>query len=297
MLVSEHQNNTRASRLAIEEVYTDADVNRNVEYDGSMGYSFDYPYKWLDDQSQFKMVSPRRLEIIPTNHIFYIGVKVWKRDDVGNEVYIGDKSDRQLDTITIPPIMLNITEKNGLEEVIHHITTSLSRTSEAQYGSFTMSYHYDYKTGSLSFDIANKHDIPLEFIFTGPPPWDSKEYSKNMRHFLKFLNQPVLPMEDIEQDDGIFVLTGKSFKKSFTNVWNRKRMQFHASFSDARRGYIGQNHDRWEKPSKMFKSPSNSSCFNIRFTTDGVHNILPIHCGFVIELCFIINYKNSVAMR
>ena len=90
-----------------------------------------------------------------------------------------------------------------------------------------------------------------------------------------------------------FSLLESSYNKIFdSNVWNRKRAMFHASFSDCTRNYIGMNKDHWLTPSKVFSSVSNTTEFRIRFSTDGINHFLPLYCSFIIELIYILNINN-----
>ena len=112
----------------------------------------------------------------------------------------------------------------------------------------------------------------------------------NLNFFLKFLNQE-------RTDENRQYLIDYSDSKTFHNVWDRSSLQFHASFSDNRRGFIGLNNDFYENPSVFYDPPTNSSNFWIRFTTDGVHQILPRYCRFYIGLCYVRNYKNSLVTK
>ena len=78
------------------------------------------------------------------------------------------------------------------------------------------------------------------------------------------------------------------------DVWDRRYAQFHSTFSDAKRNYIGSNRDDLSHVNKLFKYSYGNTSFNIRFTTDGLNSFLPKFCNFVIELVFILNYKNNI---
>ena len=75
-----------------------------------------------------------------------------------------------------------------------------------------------------------------------------------------------------------------------SNVWDRIHLIYHASFSETRHRIIGRNGDHYDTPNKMFMIPSgDQDQFYLRFTTDGVHNILPIGCHFNVDLTFMLN--------
>ena len=52
--------------LPVEEIYTDADISKDILHDKRLGYTFDYPRGWLDSNSENKMIGVRRLKLIPT---------------------------------------------------------------------------------------------------------------------------------------------------------------------------------------------------------------------------------------
>ena len=73
--LSAKQLQKRAHHLAIEEVYTENEVNRNFDYDKNVGYNFNYPPRWLNAFSERKMIGIRRLDLKPTCHIFDLQLK------------------------------------------------------------------------------------------------------------------------------------------------------------------------------------------------------------------------------
>ena len=106
--------------------------------------------------------------------------------------------------------------------------------------------------------------------------------------FLYFLNQEATQMNKYE-------LAHYYYEHHFPqDVWDRKHAHFHSTFSDTKRGYLGKNKDDLSHVNKLFKYSHGNTSFNIRFTTDGLNNFLPKLCNFVIELVFILNYKNNI---
>ena len=63
--LSEKQFNTTTSDLAIEEVYTNLDVEPNDPCISTKGFAFRYPQRWLNDPSQNKAIGLRKLSITP----------------------------------------------------------------------------------------------------------------------------------------------------------------------------------------------------------------------------------------
>ena len=111
----------------------------------------------------------------------------------------------------------------------------------------------------------------------------------NLIEFLKFLNQNTT-------NDDIGILKNYTKNKTFNNVWNREYLEFHASFSDSKRRFIGIKGDFYEKPTVLYNAPTDGSTFNIKFTSDGKNSIYPKYCRFIIQLVFMYNYKRTIVL-
>jgi hypothetical protein len=289
------QLSNRVSAKTIEETFTDNDVlhvkdaNGNdtsdisAGYNPTTGFTFDYPMRWLNDHSDFKAIGIRRLNVIPTAHVFALLVsftyKLPNENPKEGEFYLP----------------YAITSANTLEDILQHFMQTTNRElQEGGFLEFYLTYNFDYKTGLLTFDykcVRKESFDPEYFGFSIEGYGDNDERKiEQLDFFLKFLNQE-------RTQENRDMLTTYSEKKSFKHVWDRSHLQFHASFSDNRRGFIGLNNDFYENPSIFYDPPTNSSDFWIRFTTDGVHQILPRYCGFYIGICFVRNYKNSLVTK
>ena len=300
----------RVSAKTIEETYTENDVEHvkdangkdttdiSLNYNPNTGFTFDFPQRWLNEENEFKAIGIRRLKVIPTSHIFALSINIKYRMEGTDKAY--DVKD-----IRIP---LSITPENSMDEIIHLIISTLNehlKTVECKFkvgdkedvedeplGKFVaFTYTFDYKTGDLSFKLSeaekNNFDV-LEFNIKGDTYADLAV--NNINHFLKFLNQE-------RTDENRNILTDYSNTKTFTNVWDRVSLQFHASFSNNKRNFIGLNNDFYDCPSVFYDQPTNSSDFWIRFTTDGRHQFLPRYCRFYVGISFVRNYKNSLVTK
>ena len=287
------QLSNRVSAKTIEETYTDNDIEHVMEdgrpttdisagYNPTTGFTFDYPMRWLNDQSEYKAIGIRRLKVVPTSHVLALNV------------YIKYQLSSQTQIVSLPPtyVPLSITSENSFEEIINYIINGLNSYIEKNKPDdkvFVFTYQFDYRTGDFSLSLTCPEEIELlQFSIQG----DSYDIlaENNLNFFLKFLNQERTP-------ENRQYLIDYSESKTFHNVWDRSSLQFHASFSDNRRGFIGLNNDFYENPSVFYDPPTNSSNFWIRFTTDGVHQILPRYCRFYIGLCYVRNYKNSLVTK
>lgn len=283
------QLSNRVSAKTIEETYTDNDIEHVIDsngkqttdisagYNPTTGFTFDYPMRWLNDQSEYKAIGIRRLKVVPTSHVFILSVRIQWKPPSGSD---GNKY------FNIP---LTIQSSNTFDEIMNYIINELTNfISSSSSLSMGFTYDYDYRTGDLTIKAIKGTATSMTFAING---YGETTIAKNyLDFFLKFLNQE-------RTDENRNLLTTLSESKTFKNVWDRSSLQFHASFSDNRRGFIGLNNDFYENPSVFYDPPTNSSNFWIRFTTDGVHQILPRYCRFYIGLCYVRNYKNSLVTK
>ena len=172
----------------------------------------------------------------------------------------------------------SVLEDNSLIEIIHLIVNEFSEFMSKH--SYTFSYSYNREYGSIHFSVVNNELVRLPFEFKFVTNRDAAE-------FLKFLNQKI-------HYNYLYILTDHLSSHIFPqDVWDRKHVYFHSTFSDTKRGYLGKNKDDLSQVNKLFKYSHGNTSFNIRFTTDGLNNFLPKFCNFVIEFVFILNYRNN----
>ena len=173
----------------------------------------------------------------------------------------------------------SITDENSLIEIIHLIVQELCPF--LTHHNLKITYKYDYKKGSILISIVDKNLAERYFEFKFLNDEDAAEFLRLFNQDLSFFNWQTIADHRVD--------------KHFTaDVWDRKHAQFHSTFSDAKRNYIGSNKDDLSHVNKLFKYAHGNTSFNIRFTTDGLNNFLPKYCNFMIELVFILNYKNNV---
>ena len=118
------QLSNRVSAKTIEETYTHLDVFKNDEdktdislnYMPNTGFTFDYPNRWLNEENEFKAIGIRRLNVVPTSHVFSIIVCIrWHA--AGKEKEYTENLLRHQFTITA---------ENSFEEVIHELINKLN---------------------------------------------------------------------------------------------------------------------------------------------------------------------------
>ena len=227
MFKNENQFSRTASQLSIDEAYTNFDIDNDEIVSAREGYTFKYPQRWLSDPSLNKAIGIRRLNIIPTSHTFTLTLSVTRPTDV---VPGSSPKPRTLH--------VRVMKSNTTEEILSYICEQFT----AMYNStnkYTLIYTLN-DDGSLNFEcylITSDVDAySCEFTLNG-----GDEEGNSIYEFLRFLNQET---NTANQQ----ILTRSSKSKKFDNVWDRSHIEFHASFSDAKYGFIGCNNDFYYKP-------------------------------------------------
>ena len=270
MITSEKQLTTKATSDTFDEIYTNYDVSVSDEYLAQTGYPFDYPTRWLNDPSQNKRIAIRRSEVTPTIHSFTLKIIA--------------ETDEYYEKMTT----IDVTHEDTLIKVLNFICASFTYTDEENTATGGLAYEYNAKTNDLMLYFVDLYGGYANFKIEGGKA-DEHGLSNELNDFLKFLNQPV---NGITRNN----LTLMSNEKVFHEVWSRDRLYFHASFSTSRRRFIGKSGDFYQNLTLLYPPPTNESTFYIRFTSNGMNNILIRHCEFDVQLCFIVNYKNSVVL-
>lgn len=264
---------------AFDEIYTNFDVSVDETYLAQTGYPFDYPTRWLNDPSMNKRIAIRRLDVTPSSHVFtiYVQADVNEReeDEKGHEhtIYV-----RKFE-----PVTFTVTEYDNLNKVMDAICKQFEYTSNGKRGG--LAYTYDNNTNDLTLKFVAANGFLVDFkIFNGSESILGNDLE--LFQFGRFLNQP-----DVRAAAAI--LNANDSEKVFHEVWNRDRLHFHASFSTSRRKFIGKRHDFYQTLTLLYPPPTNESSFYIRFTSNGIKNILLRYCEFDVQLCFIVNYKKT----
>ena len=277
-MISENQFNKKATTDAFDEIYTNFDVATIAdEYLADSGYPFSFPTRWLNDPSMNKRIAIRRLDVIPSSHVFWL--QITSASDFPFTKDVISKSAK-----------FEITEHDNLIKVLSYICVSLSAYDEKDETKCIrrLSYEYDEKTCQLKLymrDTTTNKKYYFAFNYT----LDSIK-GPDLDEFLKFLN---LPKHSSSES---LLMRASTTEKVFNNVWSRDRLYIHSSFSTSHRKYIGKRGDFYQNMNLLYPLPSNESIFHIFFTSDGQKHIPIRHCNFDIQLCFIVNYKKSIVL-
>ena len=278
--LKERQLTFRASRRPVEYNYTNADIH-HVDTEPHTGYQFEYPLKWSGDQSTQKVIGIRRISYKPTSIDLAVRFIV---------------SGMNLDLILV------FTDQNTFEECINKLVVELNELLIANNSQIraissykkelgTIELRFDNDTNYVSFNV----DFPFGYdsVYDGTQDmYNDEQYIHYKVEFLKLFNQAV----NKTNVDDLWALRNASniVTLTFDNVWNRDSFYCHASFSDSPKQIIGINHDFWSTPSVFYDYSDNSNDFNVYFTTDTVHRILPRNGVMLIQISYIFNYQNSM---
>ena len=266
---SEKQFNTNSTYDTFDEIYTNYDVSVDDSYSAASGYLFDYPIRWLNDPSMNKRIAIRRLDATPTSHnmTLYLSAVVNEELEEGNDAPTEEYYEKTIN--------VDITYQDNLIKVMNYICNEFCYTN--RFGMGGLVFRHSNSTNRLEMCFVDSGGTKKDFRFEG-----------DIDEFLRFLNQEI----STENQD---ILTNDSKNKVFNEVWNRDRLHFHTSFSTSRRHFIGKRGDFYQNLTLLYP-PSNETTFNVRFTSDGYHNILLLYCEFDVQLCFIVNYMKSVVL-
>ena len=303
----EQQLTRRATRRPYEYNYTNADIHQtNVQ--PSEGYQFEYPVNWTGDPSTNKVIGLRRISYKATsvNLAFEFKVKLTDAVPAGPDPSTSPAVDATYLTV---PISAVYTSENTFEEALAEMVTTINkaivdgsvaniRLNVGYYkddGRFVMSFEntgYDASdptTGNPHYSFQLKFTSGLDFVYnpSSMDDWKDLDFTYYKREFLKLFNQQITK----SSIDALY-----NFNKIelwYDNVWNRDTFYCHASFSDSPRKIIGINKDFWPTPSVFYEYSDNSNDFNIYFTTDTVHRILPRNGTLLVQISYIFNYQTS----
>ena len=276
MIPTEKQLSTKSTTDSFDEIYTNYDLSVKETYNANTGYPFDYPTRWLNDPSMNKRIAIRRLDVTPSTHSITLVVNAI---DEGKESENNYKLTQTID----------ITEYDNLVKVMNGMCNNFSYPAESG-KTGGLRYEYDDKTNRLKLKFLDSSGIAVRFSIQEDLSSDIFGIAdEQVKSFLRFLNQ-------IESENNVQILKQYTTEKVFEQVWNRDRLYIHASFSTSRRHFIGKRGDFYQNLTLLYPPPTNETTFYIRFTTNGMQNILLRYCMFDIQLCFIVNYKKATIL-
>jgi hypothetical protein len=74
---SNHTLHRGANKNPIEAVFTEHEINREINYVKDTGYYYNHPPRWITTLSDNKMIGVRRLDMFPTSHVFNLQFAIY----------------------------------------------------------------------------------------------------------------------------------------------------------------------------------------------------------------------------
>lgn len=263
----ESQFTGHASKRVYEEVYTNEDMTNDGVNSSNGNYTLRVPSMFASDLSQEKAISPRRVMCEPNAHIFYTRVSYWN-----NAAAMLARTQF---------VSYDFTSNNTMEECLSYLRNTLKVANNGT--TYGLDYVYDKQNGQLVLYAVDDNYNSVNFRF------ECISY-KHYNELWSLFNQTGNPFYSAQNDQTQYDTDVLGPVPSYTmlNVWHREPLYVHATFSSSKKHYLCRTGDFWFKPSKYYYDNINSNDFNIFFTTDGSHWIIPYDAVKVIELCFIL---------
>jgi hypothetical protein len=261
-MTSERQLTANATQMTFEENYLTIDVKPENTSDN--GYQFEYPIQWLRDRSEKKAVGLRRLEIIPA--AFVIPMEITINFSTGAKLYVE---------------LFSVPSSSSTLDFLDKFATFINELKD-NYTDYPLNvrlefrYTYDAAVGTLTYGIFPENSTDsLSFVMS----------LNAMKGWMKVFNQPIEQAEaDVVQD----II-------EIYNVWNRTSdLYWHATFSNSHHNFIATNGERWNTPSVLYPHNSSDNTFTVWCTLNGQKKIIPLYGTFIVQLCFIVNYRNTI---
>ena len=260
----ESQFTNNASKRVFEEVYINEDLLDSKANPSNGCYTLSVPQQFASNLSQEKAISPRRVMCEPNSHMFNARVTYYNPNTLA---VLG----------TTPYISFDFTSNNTMEEFLNHMYNSF------QLNTYSVCYKYDKITGMLTLIAVDSATGSIMFRF------ECNNYN-NYNELWRLFNQLGNPFFSVQDDYDLYNddTLSPTAMIQMPNVWNREPLYVHATFSSSKKHYLCRSGDFWFKPSKYYYDNVNSNDFDIFFTTDGSHWIIPYDAVKVVELCFIL---------
>ena len=158
----------RVSAKTIEETYTENDVEHvkdehgkettdiSLNYIPNTGFTFDYPQRWLNEETDFKAIGIRRLKVVPTSHVFSLNIGINYKFMNYNDLIIN----KEPHVVRELYYSASITSNNTLEEIIHNLVNTLNIKLHE-----TPMYLYSQENGK---DVLDEIDVLGAFMALYP---------------------------------------------------------------------------------------------------------------------------------
>ncbi len=321
--MSERTITDNAPLRPLEAIYVNSDVK---DLDGSDGFQLTFPRAWASHPSTNKIIGIRRLNYwAPSTMNMSFQVWIFKDNcEEEDQLDIEEEEEDAFDEVSGCYKTEETNEEEELEEIFYEPTLKRWRTNKLGYcfsfeqsdtlhnildtmdnefmetepGSENNVSEWDrvqvsYDPTTLNFTITVYHctesggdyvKVPFKLVFD---PTDEEHPTEFLKMFNQFTTDEAVEALKEPREDGIL---------TFTNVWNRDDLFFHASFSDSTKQLIGFIRDSWQNPNICYSGSVSSDDFTVRFTQDTTTKVIPRNGTFFIQLTLIYNYRTALVL-
>ena len=256
MYRSERQATQRQNKTSIEEAYFQRPFDTSNYNESTMEYTYDIPQQFATNPSQEKTIGVRRVKLIPDAFSLYI------------KVSFGDTQDQWI----TKECLFDFQSDNNMIEILHTITEQL--TIVIKEGEQVQHYY------KLFWEYDGNHLKVMPTVDDKPDPDLKAKISSSSSDFFHLFNQPSTVPNFLDTE---FTMNNPL---TLSNVWNRREIFAHASFSNSTNRFICSTNDFYEDIDKRFEDNTYQSTFKVHYTTDGFVRIAPLSAYILIELSF-----------
>ena len=257
---TERQETARQNKSKFEDAYFQTAFNVDNYNDNSKEYTYEIPQQFATNPSQEKMIGLRRVKLTPM--IANITMAVTFANTATSDMYD-----------------FEFQPENTLQEINNSIVANTAT------GNYTLVFDFDGY--NLIISAKNIEDnSPAQFYFSFP-----NENRSEANVLWQLLNQTGVPFPTM------FTYNGESINEvnpvssiTLTNVWSRKALHVHSSFSNSMTRFLCLSDDFYETVSKYYEDNTHRSTFTLYFTTDGNQKITPYSANILTELCYKIRH-------
>ena len=253
---TERQETIRQNNSRFEEAYfqTPFDVtNYNIN---DQQYTYEIPQQFATNPSQEKTIGLRRVKLTPMMANFNLAV-----------IYDSNAVTSNLMDYEVQP-------ENTLQEIIHTIY------DDTKSDPYLLFFEFDgYNLEITARNSNTNRNVPFAFAF--------RNASRDEANVLwQLFNQTGDPFPDMLTFDntGTISQTYEVDSIYMANVWSRKELYVHASFSNAHNRFLCLSDDFYEDVDKYYEDNTHRSNFSLYFTTNGTQKITPYSAQILIEL-------------
>ena len=277
------------NRYMLEEVYfSEACENtesgkmynpQNARYEPSTGrWYFNFPDMWYNNLSTSKAIGLRKIDVIAKPLFLEFDLTMYRIDDIVGSSVIPETYH----------MVVQVPINESTDDVCCRMTnvcTSTLRSDLQNLGNvadLTFTWTYDHKDQKLTA----KFYPGLELEATYAWGFGLFNMNQDMQDFLNWESSDRFGEEPKAAEYGTMEFT-------FTTVWNRQTIFFHASFvTGTSFNYLGRSGEFYPKPSKMYPASHSSQQFYFEVSFDGMHPVKFMNFLFFIDLAYIYYDKN-----